>query len=112
MTRLPVTVGNAQTISFDNYTVATPIDLHNDMGQPYEVAESYYHIQAIAAAAPAAPMPPTGLSVSGPREARRRPGRHGCCGKSTSWTRAWPSRPPGARPWPKWRGVSPRTASS
>ena len=71
---LPVTVGNAQTISFDNYTVATPIDLHNDMGQPYAVAESYYHIQAIAAAAPTAPMPPTRLSVSGPSGATPAPG--------------------------------------
>jgi Papain-like cysteine protease AvrRpt2 len=63
---LPVTVGNAQTISFDNYTVTTPIDLHIDMGLPYAVAESYYNIRAIPATAPTVPMPPTGLTVSGP----------------------------------------------
>ena len=37
---LPVTLGNAQSISYANYTVATPADLHNDMGKPYLLAET------------------------------------------------------------------------
>jgi hypothetical protein len=53
-------VGSAQIISFDNYNVTTPIELHVDMGLPYAVAESYYNVDA-----PVVPMPPTGLTVSG-----------------------------------------------
>ncbi len=70
---LPLTLGSAQTISFDNYTVDTPVDLHNDMGEPYGLAESYYHIELLPAPAPAQPSPPTGLSVPGPSGAAPRP---------------------------------------
>jgi hypothetical protein len=59
---LPVNVGNPQTISYANYTVSTPVNLHNDMGVPYELLETYYFAHLASQAVPAAP---TGLTVDG-----------------------------------------------
>jgi hypothetical protein len=58
----PVNVSNPQTISYDNYTVTTPINLHNDMGVPYKLLETYYFAHLASQAVPAAP---TGLTVDG-----------------------------------------------
>jgi hypothetical protein len=63
---LPVGVGSVQTISYDNYTVTTPTDLHNDMGLPYTGAETFYQIQPSAAEAPAQGPPPAGPGMPGP----------------------------------------------
>jgi hypothetical protein len=61
---MPVNIGSAQTISYDNYTVATPYDLHNDMGLPYAQSFNYYgiHTQAPATSPPSAP---SNLEVDG-----------------------------------------------
>jgi Papain-like cysteine protease AvrRpt2 len=62
---LPVNVGNPQTISYDNYTVTAPKNLHNDMGVPYELLDSYYNVHLASQTVPVVPAPPTGLTVDG-----------------------------------------------
>jgi hypothetical protein len=71
---LPVNVGSGQTISYDNYTVAAPRDLHNDMGLPYAQSLNYYDIHTQAEAT-SPPLPPTNLAVdSGASSAAPGPG--------------------------------------
>ena len=62
---LPVNAGSPQTISYDNYTVSAPINLHNDMGVPYELLDSYYNAHLASQTVPVVPSPPTGLTVDG-----------------------------------------------
>jgi hypothetical protein len=59
---LPVDIGSAQTITYNNYTVATPKDLHNDMGLPYAQSMNYYDIQYQGGSRP---LPPSNFLVEG-----------------------------------------------
>jgi len=48
---MPVGVGSAHIISYDNFTTQTPVNLHDDMGLPWEHAIDYYGIKPHAAPA-------------------------------------------------------------